>query len=367
MKRVFFDESGNTGQNLLDPRDPVFVLASCRFEPEQESGLLNHFANRQGPELKFSRLRKTEAGQRAVLALLGSSDVTTSSVAAYVINKPFMVVTKYCDIVLEPSFRRVGLNFYERGMNIALANLLWMAMPVYLAAATWDSFLAGFVRLIRERTPQAFDDFQRAAALIYSYLEFKERDLSHYIAATVELSREVLPMIGEDELDPLVPGYYVLAGHWGKLLGEAFEMVVDRSKVLAKEQPRLMKLASGDLARFEAGHDRRTMEFPLKVDRITAVDSRTEKQVQLADILCGAVARAANSSATPQDGTFENRVFKICFDKGLIIGACWPDKEIDPAKIGTDQTPLPGQIGLAEYTSMIARDDPRTKRIKEPR
>ncbi|WP_432706847.1 DUF3800 domain-containing protein [Klebsiella pneumoniae] len=31
VPNIYFDESGNTGSNLLDPNQPVFSLASCSF------------------------------------------------------------------------------------------------------------------------------------------------------------------------------------------------------------------------------------------------------------------------------------------------------------------------------------------------
>src|ERR1035437_6104383 len=153
MKRVFFDESGNTGQNLIDEADPIFVLASCSLQADQEQEALSHLQQFKGPELKFSRLRKTPAGQRAVLAFLGSASVTSKTAAAVVFHKPFMVVTKYCDLVLEPSFRKAGVDFNGRGRNIATANLLTTTMPVLLNRTTWSNFLSLFVRVVRERTP----------------------------------------------------------------------------------------------------------------------------------------------------------------------------------------------------------------------
>ncbi len=98
MKRVFFDESGNTGQNLIDEADPIFVLASCSFDTHEESNILSHFQQFKGRELKFSRLRKTATGRKAVFALLSSPEVTSKTIAAFMIHKPFMVVTKYCDL-----------------------------------------------------------------------------------------------------------------------------------------------------------------------------------------------------------------------------------------------------------------------------
>jgi len=75
MKQVFFDECGNTGQNLFDNGDPIFALASCCFQPAYEQELLSlfqHLPHFSSPELKFASLRKSPAGQRAVLNFLNS-------------------------------------------------------------------------------------------------------------------------------------------------------------------------------------------------------------------------------------------------------------------------------------------------------
>jgi hypothetical protein len=219
MKRVFFDESGNTGQNLIDDADPIFVLASCSFQVDEEEEVLSHFQQFKGPELKFSRLRKTAAGQKAVLAFLASAQVTSKTAAAFVIHKPFMVVTKYCDLVLEPSFRKAGLDFYKRGTNIATANILTTTMPVFLNPTTWSNFLSLFVRVVRERTPSLFNEWRRLAELIFAQLEHTERESADFFAPVFLMSdsSELFAGLGDDELDPLVPAYYVIVDHWGEV------------------------------------------------------------------------------------------------------------------------------------------------------
>jgi len=365
MNRVYFDESGNTGQDLLNLADPVFTLCSCRLHPKQEAQALAHFASYQGPELKFTRLRKGDKGRQAILAFLEAPEVTASSFAAFVTHKPFMIVTKYCDIVVEPSMRHAGLDFYKRGLNVATANLLTTTMPVFLNPQTWNNFLAAFVRLVRERNHVAFREFLRLAELVYSYLEHTNIEMSHYIAAALLLRPdELLPMLSEYELDPLAPAYYVLANHWGKQLGEPFEIIADQNKILAKERARLLAFSSQDIRQATAGYDFRTVEFPLKISGITAVDSRAEKQVQLADVVCGAITRAAQSKNRFVEGSFERRILTICFEKKIIIGGVWPNDEIDPAQLGTDEVPSSGQFNLPTYTTMIMKEHPSTKRIR---
>jgi hypothetical protein len=368
MRKVFFDESGNTGQNLIDEADPIFVLASCSFQVDEEVEVLSHFQQFKGPELKFSRLRKTATGQKAVLAFLASAQVTSKTAAAFVIHKPFMVVTKYCDLVLEPSFRKAGVDFYERGMNIATANVL-TTMPTLLNPTTWSNFLSLFVRVLRERTPNLFNEWQTSAKLIFSHLEHAEPEWADFFAPVFLMSEssELLGGLGDHELDPLVPAYYVVVDHWGKSISDIYEVIADQSKVLAKERGRLLALSDSNLKPVSAGYDRRRMDLPLKVSEIVGVDSTAYRQVQLADVLCGAIASAAKAQTKGplKPGTFAHDVWGLCYSKGLIIGGLWPNHEVDPKDLQTDVVPGPNEVNLPTYTAMILKGHPSTKKITQ--
>lgn len=366
MRKVFFDESGNTGQNLIDEADPIFVLASCSLKVDEEKEGLSYFQQFKGPELKFSRIRKTAAGQKAVLAFLASAQVTSNTAAVFVIHKPFMVVTKYCDLVLEPSFRQAGIDFYKRGTNIATANLLATTMPVFLNPTTWSNFLSLFVRVVRERTSSLFSEWQKLAELIFAHLEHAEPESADFFAPVFLMgdSSELFEGLGDNELDPLVPAYYVIVDHWGKYLGDVYEVIADESKVLARERGRLLTLSESNLKPFSAGYDRRKMDFPLKASEIVGVDSTDYRQVQLADILCGAIASAAKAQTKGvlRSGTFAYDVFELCYSKGLIVGGLWPNHEVDPKDLKTDIVPGPNEVNLPTYTAMILKGHPSTKK-----
>lgn len=305
MKKVYFDESGNTGGNLLDANDTIFSLASCHFTAEQEKTLLEHFKNFAGPELKFSRLRKSPAGQRMVSAFLEAPEISNQTVAVAAFHKPLMIVTKYCDLVLEPSMRKTGIDFYKRGLNIATFNLLHLTMPAYLSPVTWQGFLESFVRVVRERTSAAFTEFRLSAELIYSYLSNKEPRLASMISPVLLLrsdGSDLFSHLNEDELDPLIPAYHALVGNWGDVLGELYEMVADESKMLVKERERLLQLSRGDLRPVRAGYDQRQVQYPLKLSQVIAANSHTEKQVQLADVIAGAVRHLLKLSIATKKG-----------------------------------------------------------------
>lgn len=220
-----------------------------------------------------------------------------------------------------------------------------------------------FVRVVRERTPNSFRDFVRLAELIYNHLRHTQRDLAYWIAPVLLLRpHEFLRTLNDHELDPIVPAYYVLVNHWGKLLGERFEIQADQSKVLVKARERLLALSELDIAPVEQGFDHRKMEFPLKVASITPVDSAKERQVQLADVLAGVTAAALKSENRTKEGSFENRTLKLCFEKRLVVDAMWPDRAVDPKELGTDEPPKAGQFDLPTDTMMVGQKHPATRK-----
>lgn len=372
MRQIFFDECGNTGQNLIDEADPIFVLASCSFTNDEEQELLSHFQRLpqfNSSELKFTSLRKSPQGQKAVLDFLGSAKVTSKAAAVVVFHKPFMVVTKYCDLVLEPSMREAGVDFYKSGANIATANLLTTTMPVFLNPVMWSNFLALFVRVIRERTPKVFYEWRKSAELIYSYLEYKEPYMAHFLAPVFLMNScdELFKTVNPDELDPIVPAYYIVVNHWGTHIGSYFELISDESKVLAKERDRMLAFSNPNLKSVSVGYDRRKMNYPLKVSDIIFVDSTTHRQVQIADILSGAIANAAKARTKGelQSGTFARDVFELCFAKELIIDAVWPNHEVTPEELGTDKDSRPDDVDAATYAAMIMKGHPLTKKVPD--
>ena len=107
---VYFDESGNTGQDLLNRDQPVFALASVHFEPETQAELAAIFAGTRATELKYSALKRNSRGQQMVLEFLRHSAVTAASVKVALIDKRFMLYAKLVDVVHERLAHAQGLN-----------------------------------------------------------------------------------------------------------------------------------------------------------------------------------------------------------------------------------------------------------------
>lgn len=359
IRKVYFDESGHSGQDLLNAHDPVFVLASCALAEGQVAECLEPFRAVKATELKFSKLRRRPSGQRLILRFLESPIISAQNAKVFPVNKGFMIVTKYCDLVLEPSAREAGIDFSERGMNLATANLLATIMPTLLGERFWHDFLRSFVETLRTRSTSAWTEFVRRTELIHGHLEQANPDSTVFFAPVLLAARNgssILEKLTSNDLDPLVPTFYTLIDYWGRTLGERFAVIVDSSKVIAGEAQRLLAASDSSIPSRLYGHDRRTMELPFKVASLECADSRVEAALQLADLLAGACCAVLKSRDRFRKGSFENHIARVMVEKELFIGAVWPGVEIDPKNLETDVESTPPQNrDIAEALAYILK------------
>ncbi len=122
---VAFDESGHSGDRLLDADQPIYALASVNASRDVALELIDRVRPPQLAELKYSRLRNSPAGRAAILAVLDSTLVTVASARVYPAHKPFMLAAKIFDNLIEPWFWDRGVETRNRVANIAAANIIY--------------------------------------------------------------------------------------------------------------------------------------------------------------------------------------------------------------------------------------------------
>ena len=74
---IYFDESGFTGNNLLNLDQPAFVYTSVAIDPQNASRLHNELVSRfhlRGKELKGKNLVRYSRGQEAISWLLNECE-----------------------------------------------------------------------------------------------------------------------------------------------------------------------------------------------------------------------------------------------------------------------------------------------------
>ncbi|MFJ4473125.1 DUF3800 domain-containing protein [Streptomyces sp. NPDC089424] len=329
---VYADESSNSGQNLLDPHQPVFTLAGVHLPDELAASIVDEVRSQlpstQG-EPKYGSLARSSGGRKALKRAFGS--MPEGSVRSYLMDKRFMVVTKLVDVLVEPLADADGLNLYERGGNLALAELLGMAGPVIGDAAAYQQMLQAFVDWMRQRT--ATDDFFTAIAAYRASIPAEHADFAGWIEL-LECCRQVADATAadlasgaqRDILDPAVPALYCLCTSFGETIGQ-FRLVHDTSKVIDRNAT-LLRGAHllPDPARPGRFND------PLQAVQIDFADSTSHPQLQIADWAAGAVRQWAAHLAVGGGDQFSEELADMV--QPWVIGGVWPTGKIDQRASG---------------------------------
>jgi hypothetical protein len=248
-----------------------------------------------------------------------------------------MVVTKLVDLLLEELTHREGIDLYDRGGNIALANLIYYCVPTFSGKAPFYRLQQSFVDMVRTKSASAISRFFDAVNnCIQKCKNSKMLSLLRQIGKTRGIVQDHLGNWPHAELDPAVPCLFHLAASWSDQFGHAFSIIHDHSRSLAFEKAFVEALMDPNGPDIRVGRDRRVMPLFIKATGVSFVDSRTSKQIQVADILAGAAAYLCIGYA---HGTVHREfleAIRASFRREFLIGGIWPSPEVKPSKLGTD-------------------------------
>ena len=123
MLTLFCDESGYTGQDLLNREQPFFSYSSVLIEPEEAASLVQEARTKAnvGTELKGSRLLSSKPG-RNVAEFIFSKLVDRS--ITVVANKRFSLAGKLYEYIFDPVVEGYQ-GLYEIGFHQTVANHLY--------------------------------------------------------------------------------------------------------------------------------------------------------------------------------------------------------------------------------------------------
>lgn len=334
---VHLDEAGNTGAALLDPQQPVFVLASADLTRDEAQELLGLVRTHQTQEAKFTALKKSDAGQRRLLELLSSPLLTPERIKISITHKRYMAICKAVDIIEETLAHRDGIDLYERGANIAIANLHYFVTPVFCGAARFQQFLSTFVAMIRSPSAVTKAGFFAAVRELYENCrEPRHRSsFAPYLLAEHYID-DILKDVNYLALDPAIGSVFYQLSLWGTQFGRDFLAIHDQSKPIAAERDTLEAMMNPTAAPTLIGYDRRKFEFPLRARTLTFGDSRLHPQLQVVDLLAGATAHFANTRARGTDDRLADLLNHAGIER-FTVQNVWPFPHVTPQALGTEE------------------------------
>jgi hypothetical protein len=333
------DESGYTGQDLLNKEQPAFSIATLGLLEEECAELkARHFGRVRSAELKYASLSKRPAQQAMVLGFLREILDRAGAVKVSLCHKPFVVLTKMVDLLTETFAHLDGVNLYKDGGNIALSNMLFFGLPVVCGREYYDRLLAAFQDAIRYRTWESFTAL-RDVLFDPGLTNEQQEWLAWFQGPLLSLGYPLFAARDGEDFEIAFTCGSFLMGAWRRDFPEArIELVHDQSSNMAGLQHVWEFFMSKDRTAFRRDHGRgRSTVFPIGVERTDLAPSESWAGLQLADVVAGAYAdgaRWAISNGDPTDAYRDQLWHDLLLEAPATL-TLWPQLEVDPAKLGT--------------------------------
>ena len=341
MTTIYFDESGNTGRQLADLDQPLFILGSCDFSPQECEQLLAPLRSRQAAEIHFKKLRKSGRGQDRIIELFQSDLVTPERFKAQIFHKRFMLLTKVVDDLLEPLLEyRLGFNLYENGQNIALSNMLFTCLPLSVGEACFDQFLSLYYDMCCERSEEGITAF-------YEHLEVMREASARstlpmvgeilLLSTTSAIVREALEGLPRTTFNPAIPAFFSLCVEWGRRHAR-FDAICDDSEPLERQADFFTAIAQleGEPEEQQViGVGNAQIELPLRLNTLVFRASHDFDGIQLTDVLTSALSYYY----TKREKGETNDEFFMKLDRlgclhNFVSGCVWPTTDVTPEELG---------------------------------
>lgn len=282
MLEIGFDESGNSGQNLLDRVQPVYTLASvARPESEVAAAVATLLEGTDFDELKFSEMRRSESGQNLISALFDPDLLDPARARVVPVDKDWMVAGKMVDLLWEPHTNDSNA-FYASGVHRQIASALQRQGPTEAGPEVWERWQRAFVAAVRRPRDEA-RIAELEAALEALKTAAQEQPIGILLEVVPDDAASLAALIphGDDELDPALGGLVEQLHHWSQRLGEPFRVVHDDSAVVRHWQQLLERLSDEESSRrtFDIGDIH--FDFPLYGVEIGTVDPATRRRFSL--------------------------------------------------------------------------------------
>jgi hypothetical protein len=297
MTTIYIDESGFTGDDLYNPEQRYFVIASTIIgDAEAEQILRRCFPRYQGSEFKFTNIWRRGASRNGLRELAAEIPAFADRLFTFIVDKRFSLLIKIFDYLVEPAAHASGHDWYADGWGMRYMNTVHRDLLLHGSEELYDETVRlwdAFARSPSEETIAAFSNHVHRAAEVSdppvsSIFELLRRGLIGFRALNPRLEQF------EDTSEIQVTSVFSSIVWWRQQRPEDFRLVHDDSSAFLKRrgmwdamlrddvEPQRLPIANGT-----------DVELPIRVRSTTGVRSQDSSAVQLCDVLAGFAAKAA--------------------------------------------------------------------------
>lgn len=280
---IYFDESGFTGENLLDPNQIHFIYASVVTTDDESDVFIEKIMKKyklQGSELKGTSLVNSTRGKKAIIEIM---EHYKGNMLAAVVDKKFALSCKFFEYVFEPIIADKSSLFYQLGFHKFIANMIHL--HYYTNNTCLEEMYNEFNLFIRKGvTPQFIlsdDPDKPVLESLTQIFEFAKYHQEKIISESSSLPNWTL--------DVTTTSLLTLLSEWSTT-HKSIKAICDSSKPLKADEDMLaaMHKNNGELLWFD-NDGIKAVGFNL-CEPISLVDSKESCGVQIADTIAAAVS-----------------------------------------------------------------------------
>src|SRR5437588_5042966 len=159
MSTIFIDESGYTGEDLMNSDQPIFTLATlCLPESDCKELRERFFKKVKSPELKHKRLVENRR-QELIIHFLKELSKTPELVKLHITHKRYALVSKLVQYIVVPAAEKADIDMRINGRDIGLTYFMYRILPELAGKAFCEDLLRRFQQMMIDKDHQSYHLF----------------------------------------------------------------------------------------------------------------------------------------------------------------------------------------------------------------
>lgn len=306
---LYFDESGYTGPDLTNIKQPYFTLASIRMTDEEIVRMKKDIGYYEwGKELHFKSMYTNPQGRAMLEKIFNHSLMDNYHVLPSFAYKRYCIYANIVNILVETWYYKNGVNLYEGAKHLILANVLYSFAILHPNKDLVTDFEKKFVVMVRNPSIEHVANFYRITDLLINDDKTKDDfvEMLLEIPPTIQYIKEALTN-KKFYVDLTIPLFSASIQEWYKRTVKKENVLFDSSEPFYANKELLEHLRDLEVPETVVGYGKRKHVYPLPVGNMDIVKSHEEFGIQLADVFASALCFAL----TPREDKFVKYQDKI--------------------------------------------------------
>lgn len=318
--QIYCDESGFTGNRLLDADQPIFTFASVASNEQESKYIVEKVIQKyriQNGEIKSGNLVKSPKGLRALDEIL---EILDGRYKICICDKKYVIAGKFFEYIFEPALAQKNSIFYGINFHRFITDYLHLKLVTQdkSAEVIFEEFYTVMKQGVDTPTESLFHLVSNQPDPVLSQIQ----KFAHYNKDSFlyEMEGYLGEGAGKWILDITTTCLFSSLGKWGQKI-DILDVYCDSSKPLNANQEIFNNMV-GRTEKKSQIHEKMNLEQPLTFNLkqpVQMVDSKSFYGIQLADAIAGSFNYAYKNIKDENNQFAQKWMNKIFQDENILV------------------------------------------------